>query len=98
MVLADMGETISTIRDVIVLLAPIALIVLTILVRKGMVSKAVAQDAENVIRVLTDSVETFKTENKPASKGLTELIEIKAGGAKIQPVLDEYLKKFDRNQ
>jgi hypothetical protein len=97
MVLMDLGEVMGTVRDIVILLAPIAIIILGILVKKGTVSKENAEKAETVIRVLGGAVETFKMEDKGKSKQLTELIAVKARGEKIQPELDKYLSKFNLN-
>jgi hypothetical protein len=98
MVLADFWGTVQGIAAVITLLVPIILLVIALLVKKGIITKDQAETAESIIRVLTDSIETFKADDKPASKSLTELVKAKATGAKVTKELDAYLKKYDLNQ
>jgi len=97
MVLADFQATMSTIAQIVAALSPIALVILTILLRRGIVNKEQKQEAEEVIRVLADSIEVFKGEDKPASKSLTELIEAKAEGAKVGDKLKGYLDRYGLN-
>ena len=97
MVPADLVTTISTIRDIIILLAPVIALILIILVKKGIVTKDQAEKAEKIIRVLTSSIETFKGDDKPASKLLTELIDAKATGERVKEELTGYLNKYNLN-
>lgn len=98
MVLADFWGTMQGIAAIITLLVPIILLVITLLVKKGIITREQAQTAETIIHVLTDSIDTFKKEDKPASKSLTELVKAKATGTKVTKELDAYLKKFNLNQ
>jgi len=98
MVLLNLMSTLQDIATIIAILTPILLTIIGILVRKGTISREKAQDAEDVIHILASSVEAFKGENKPASKALTELIDIKAVGAEVQKPLSDYLEKFNLNK
>jgi hypothetical protein len=98
MVLLDIGDTLGAIQSIIIFAVPIILLIIGFLVRKGIISKENAETAETIIRVLGNSIETFKTEDKPASKKLTELVEAKATGEKVKEPLKKYLDKFNLNK
>ena len=98
MILADLQGTLDSIATIVGLLVPIILVILTILLRRGTINKEQKQEAEGIIRVIADSIETFKGENKAASKSLTELIEAKASGAKVTETLKGYLDRYDLNK
>jgi hypothetical protein len=97
MVIAGFTETMQTIGTIATFLVPILLLTLGILYKKGVITKGQKETAEGVIKILTGSIDQFKSVDKTASKGVTSIIGKKVENTKIKDDLEGYLKKFEMN-
>lgn len=97
MVILDFTDTMQTIGVIATFLIPILLLVLGILYKKGVITKGQKEVAEGVIKILTGSIDSFKTTDKLASKGVTTIIGKKVENTPVKEHLEGYLKKFDMN-
>lgn len=93
----DFVETMQTVGVIATFLIPLLLIVLTILYKKGVISKEQKEQAEGVIRILSGSIDHFKLVDKISSKGLTTIIGKRVENAPVKEHLEGYLKKFNSN-
>ncbi len=90
-------ETMQIIGVIATVIFPLLLMILTILYRKGVISKKHKEQAEEVIKILSGSIDHFKTIDKSSSKGLTSIIGKKVENAPVKEHLEGYLKKFNGN-
>ena len=90
-------ETMQTIGVIATVVLPLLMLVMTLLYRKGVISKKHKDQAEEVIKILSGSIDHFKTMDKSSSKGLTTIIGKKVENAPVKEHLEGYLKKFNGN-
>lgn len=94
---SDFIEIMQTVGIIATFIIPILLLVLYVLYKKGIITKDQKEMAEGIIKILTGSIDRFKTVDKTASKGLTTIIGKKVENAPVKEHLEGYLKKFDMN-